>query len=52
MQRRLGKYGWFDAYVGAGIGRESTYSYYYSPRRYLPTPEIGIKFSLGSRFTH
>lgn len=27
MQRRLGKHGWFEAYVGAGLGREPGYSY-------------------------
>ncbi|WP_152981750.1 hypothetical protein [Hymenobacter sp. AT01-02] len=26
MQRRLGKYGWFDAYVGAGVDRRPGYT--------------------------
>ena len=54
MQRRLGKYGWFDAYVGAGIGREPSYAVspgYRSSRRYVPAPEIGIKLNLGTRLT-
>lgn len=53
MQRRLGKYGWFDAYVGAGLGREPGYTYYdytgpiqRSPQFGIAT-ELGIKFSLG-----
>jgi hypothetical protein len=48
MQRRIGKYGWFDAYAGLGIGREPTY---YSGR-YGILPELGIKFSLGNSLTH
>ena len=52
MQRRLGKYGWFDAYAGMGIHRRPSYNYYYSsqPSRpdYFLAPEIGIKVSLGS----
>ncbi|MET4107408.1 hypothetical protein [Hymenobacter sp. UYP22] len=53
MQRRLGKYGWFDAYVGAGLGRDAGYTYYdyTGPRRQAPqlgiATELGIKFSLG-----
>lgn len=50
MQRRLGKYGWLDAYVGGGIGRERTSNSTRS--RFGFTPEIGVKFSLGSRLTH
>lgn len=50
MQWRLGKYGWLDAYIGGGIGRERTYN---SNRgRFGFTPEIGVKLSLGSRLTH
>lgn len=48
MQRRIGKYGWFDAYAGLGIGREPTYY----GGSYGILPELGIKFSLGSRLTH
>ncbi|RSK49503.1 hypothetical protein [Hymenobacter rigui] len=53
MQRRIGKYGWFDAYIGGGIGREPGYTYngYYGPTKYAArfgfAPELGIKFSLG-----
>lgn len=54
MQRRLGKYGWFDAYIGAGLGREPGYTYfdyYAGPVKRAPqlgiAPELGIKFSLG-----
>ncbi|RSK31076.1 hypothetical protein EI290_13725 [Hymenobacter metallilatus] len=57
MQRRIGKYGWFEAYVGGGIGREPGYTYngYYGPTKQAAwfgfAPELGIKFSLGSRLT-
>ncbi|AHJ95804.1 hypothetical protein [Hymenobacter swuensis] len=57
IQRRIGKYGWFEAYVGVGIGREPGYKYYTyygtgkQPARFGLAPEIGIKFSLGSRLT-
>lgn len=53
MQRRLGKYGWFDAYVGAGLRRDASYTYYdyTGPIRSVPqlsiATELGIKFSLG-----
>ncbi|UOG73942.1 hypothetical protein MTX78_17690 [Hymenobacter tibetensis] len=46
MQRRIGKYGWFDAYAGLGIGYEP---YFNSSDHYDPVPEVGIKFSLGGR---
>ncbi|WP_375435674.1 hypothetical protein [uncultured Hymenobacter sp.] len=49
MQRRIGKYGWFDAYIGAGVGRQS--AYYNSINRVGLVPEIGIKFGLGSCLT-
>jgi len=54
MQRRIGKYGLFDAYIGAGIGREPRYNYYNPGSRsgaahYGLAPELGIKFSLGGR---
>ena len=48
MQRRLGKYGWFEAYVGAGLGREPSYTYYddaAGPRR--RTPHLGIATEVG-----
>ncbi|UOQ75637.1 hypothetical protein MUN84_13245 [Hymenobacter sp. 5516J-16] len=56
MQRRIGKYGLFDAYVGAGLARERLYyTGGFSPAssriRTSFAPEIGIKFSLGSRLT-
>ncbi|GGG45267.1 hypothetical protein GCM10011378_21880 [Hymenobacter glacieicola] len=57
MQRRIGKYGLFDAYVGAGLARERLYYYAggFNPAssrtRTSFAPEIGIKFSLGSRLT-
>lgn len=53
LQRRLGKYGWFDAYVGAGLGRDAGYTYYdyNGPIKRAPqlgiATELGIKFSLG-----
>lgn len=54
MQRRIGKYGWFDAYVGAGLGREPGYTYYdyyagpiKSASQFGIAAELGIKFSLG-----
>lgn len=48
MQRRMGKYGWFDAYAGLGIGYDAfRYNSYRS--KYGFAPEIGIKFSLGGR---
>ncbi|MCA8832325.1 hypothetical protein [Hymenobacter pini] len=53
MQRRLGRYGWLDAYVGGGIGREPGRSYPtptgtgYNNPRWSFRPEVGIKFSLG-----
>ncbi|HEX8426567.1 hypothetical protein [Hymenobacter sp.] len=49
MQRRIGKYGWFDAYAGLGIGYEPGYGYFNNQSRFGLAPEIGIKFSLGSR---
>jgi hypothetical protein len=54
MQRRIGKYGWLNTYIGAGIGRSG--QYYYTPEfedsRYGLLLELGAKISLGSRFTH
>lgn len=53
MQRRLGKYGWLDAYVGAGLGREPGYTYYdyNGPIRRASqfgiATELGVKLSLG-----
>ncbi|WP_157530414.1 hypothetical protein [Hymenobacter norwichensis] len=54
MQRRLGKYGWLDAYAGAGIGRfaQKYYITDFTGTQYGILPELGIKFSLGSRLTH
>jgi hypothetical protein len=53
MQRQLGKYGWFDAYAGLGLGRESKYSSIFrGESHYGLLPELGIKLSLGSRLTH
>lgn len=60
MQRRLGKYGWLDAYVGLGFGREQQYLYHHTGGpgvtptggSFVIKPELGIKFSLGSRLTH
>ncbi|MBO0359261.1 hypothetical protein J0X19_14965 [Hymenobacter sp. BT186] len=53
MQRRVGKYGWLNTYVGAGIGRSGRY--YYTPEfensRYGLLLELGVKVSLGSRLT-
>ena len=53
MQRRLGKYGWLDAYVGAGVVREPGYTYYdyNGPIRRASqfgiATELGVKLSLG-----
>ncbi|RPD46245.1 hypothetical protein DNI29_14675 [Hymenobacter sediminis] len=55
LQRRIGKYGWFDAYIGAGVGRDQLYHYATkkaAQARYGFAPELGIKFSLGSQLTH
>jgi len=48
-QRRMGKYGWFDAYAGAGVGHAG--NYYSSNNYYGLLLELGLKFSLGNRFT-
>lgn len=53
LQRRLGQYGWLEAYVGAGVRRDPGHSfqtYYGSFQRapfYSIATELGVKLSLG-----
>lgn len=44
MQRRLGRYGWLDAYAGGGVGQKSGAM---SAPSWGIYPEVGVKFSLG-----